>query len=109
ATAHHERWDGRGYPRGLKGEQIPIAARIVAVADVFDALTTKRPYKEAMPVSDARSYLLDKRGYEFDPACVDAFLSRWDQVMAIAIGRSAAQLPTSKETSAAPEVMAIPG
>ncbi len=84
ATAHHERWNGNGYPFGLKGPEIPIAARVVAVADVFDALTTKRPYKEAMPLSDARDYLLKKRGSEFDPACIDAFLSRWDEVVSIA-------------------------
>ncbi|HLG85530.1 MAG TPA: HD domain-containing phosphohydrolase [Bradyrhizobium sp.] len=84
ATAHHERWDGSGYPRGLKGSEIPIAARVVAVADVFDALTTKRPYKEAMPLTVARTYLQEKSAIEFDPACVEAFLSRWDDVVAIA-------------------------
>jgi putative two-component system response regulator len=84
ASAHHERWDGSGYPSGLKGDAIPIEARVVAVADVFDALTTKRPYKEAMPLSAARRYLEDKKGREFDPACVEAFLSRWDEVAAIA-------------------------
>ena len=86
ATAHHERWDGSGYPRGLKGTEIPAAARVVAVADVFDALTTKRPYKEAMPLAAARNYLMEKSGYEFDPTCVDAFLSRWDEVTVIATG-----------------------
>jgi len=84
AAAHHERWDGSGYPRGFKGDDIPIEARVVTVADVFDALTTKRPYKDAMPLSAARQYLWDKKGREFDPACVDAFLSRWDEVVAIA-------------------------
>jgi len=84
AAAHHERWDGSGYPRGFKGDAIPIEARVVTVADVFDALTTKRPYKEAMPLLAARQYLEDKKGREFDPACVDAFLSRWDEVVAIA-------------------------
>jgi len=57
---------------------------MVAVADVFDALTTKRPYKEAMPIAEARRYLEDKKGIEFDPSCVDAFLARWDEVEAIA-------------------------
>jgi putative two-component system response regulator len=84
AAAHHERWDGSGYPRGLKGADIPIEARVVAVADVFDALTTKHPYKEAMPLHQARRYLEDKKGIEFDPTCVDAFLARWDEVEAIA-------------------------
>jgi putative two-component system response regulator len=97
AASHHERWDGSGYPRGLKGEAIPIEGRVVAVADVFDALTTKRPYKEAMPLLAARQYLSDKKGREFDPACVDAFLSRWDEVVAIAESvnarRVAAEMP----------------
>jgi two-component system, response regulator RpfG len=84
AVAHHERWDGSGYPNGLKGSEIPIAARVVAVADVFDALTMRRPYKEAMPLDAARQYLEEKKEREFDPACVDAFLSRWDEVAAIA-------------------------
>lgn len=84
AAAHHERWDGSGYPVGLKGTDIPIAARVVAVADVFDALTMRRPYKEAMPLADARRHLEDSKGREFDPACVDAFLSRWDEIAAIA-------------------------
>jgi putative two-component system response regulator len=83
AGAHHERWDGSGYPNGLKQLQIPIAARIVMVADVFDALTTKRPYKEAMPLLKAREYLENKKEIEFDPACVDAFLSRWEEVASI--------------------------
>jgi putative two-component system response regulator len=84
AAAHHERWDGSGYPKGLSGADIPIEARVVAVADVFDALTSKRPYKEAMPLHEARRYLEDKKGIEFDPTCVDAFLARWDEVEAIA-------------------------
>jgi putative two-component system response regulator len=87
AAGHHERWDGRGYPHGLKAEAIPIAARVVAVADVFDALTTRRPYKEPMPLEDARAYLAEDQGKQFDPACVAAFLSRWDDVAAIASGR----------------------
>jgi putative two-component system response regulator len=99
AAAHHERWDGSGYPRGLKQLQIPIAARIVAVADVFDALTTKRPYKEAMPVEVAREYLVAKRGIEFDPACIDAFLSRWSQVMEICLPRHQATPPLAPATA----------
>ena len=83
AMSHHERWDGSGYPRGLRQLQIPIAGRIVAVADVFDALTSKRPYKEAMSAETARAYLEAKTGVEFDPACVDAFLARWNDVVAI--------------------------
>jgi putative two-component system response regulator len=100
ATGHHERWDGSGYPRGLKGSDIPIAARVVAVADVFDALTTKRPYKEAMPLSAARTYLQDKSNSEFDPACVGAFLSRWDDVVAIANAQAATSRHTAEAVAA---------
>jgi putative two-component system response regulator len=88
ASSHHERWDGAGYPGGLKDTAIPIAARVVAVADVFDALTTRRPYKEPMPLDVARSYLVEHSGRQFDPACVDAFLSRWADVTSIATGRN---------------------
>jgi putative two-component system response regulator len=89
AAGHHERWDGAGYPSGLKGDEIPIAARVVAVADVFDALTTRRPYKEPMPLDMARNYLVENRGRQFDQACVEAFLSRWDEVVGIASGQQA--------------------
>jgi putative two-component system response regulator len=90
AASHHERWDGAGYPNGLKETAIPIAARVVAVADVFDALTTRRPYKEPMPLEVARDYLVENKARQFDPACVDAFLSRWDEVVAIATGQTTA-------------------
>lgn len=75
ALSHHERWDGRGYAQCLCGEQIPIASRIVAVADVFDALTHERPYKQAWPVEQAVAEILDERGRQFDPNVVDAFSS----------------------------------
>ena len=71
---HHERWDGSGYPRGLKGDQIPLAARIFAVADVFDALTSERLYREAWPVEKALEYLKAESGKRFDPAVLDVFL-----------------------------------
>ncbi len=74
ALSHHERFDGRGYPHGIAGEKIPLEARIVAVADVFDALTSKRPYKDAWSVEEALDFLADNRGTHFDPNCVDAFL-----------------------------------
>ncbi len=73
AYCHHEKWDGSGYPAGLKGQAIPLAARIVALADVYDALTTQRPYKEAFSHAKARQIILDLRGSHFDPALVDAF------------------------------------
>lgn len=89
AAGHHERWDGAGYPNGLRADAIPVAARVVAVADVFDALTTRRPYKEPMPLDAARNYLVENQGRQFDPACVEAFLSRWDEVVEIAAGGQA--------------------
>lgn len=67
ALAHHEKWDGSGYPHGLSGEDIPLEARVVAVCDVFDALTTARPYKRAWPVEDAVAYIYDNSGRHFDP------------------------------------------
>ena len=70
---HHERWDGQGYPDGLAGDDIPLAGRLVAVADVFDILVHERPYKEEMPVADAADELRRNAGTQFDPAVVDAF------------------------------------
>jgi putative two-component system response regulator len=74
AWAHHEKYDGTGYPRGLAGEDIPFCGRIAALADVYDALTTKRVYKEAFSHDRAREIILEGRGKHFDPAIVDAFL-----------------------------------
>jgi putative two-component system response regulator len=71
---HHERYDGSGYPHGLAGEDIPLCARIVALADVYDALTSKRPYKKAYPHEAAREIVMEKRGRHFDPDIVDAFM-----------------------------------
>jgi two-component system response regulator RpfG len=83
ALRHHEHYDGNGYPDGLKGEAIPIEARIVAVADVYDALVSERPYKQAWPMQAAVDYLNDKKGKQFDPQCVQAFLGQLDQVSRI--------------------------
>ena len=71
---HHERWDGAGYPRGLKGEQIPLVARIFAVVDVWDALISSRPYREALLEPQARQYIQEQSGLHFDPAVVKNFL-----------------------------------
>ncbi len=73
ARSHHERWNGNGYPDGLKGEDIPLSARIMAVADVYDALRTKRPYKAAMPHDEVARMLREGAGKDFDPAVVEAF------------------------------------
>jgi len=72
--SHHEKWDGSGYPQGLAAEAIPLAARIFAVVDVWDALTSDRPYRPAWPANEVRRYLLEQRGKHFDPQVVDAFL-----------------------------------
>ena len=83
ALSHHEKYDGSGYPQGLVGNAIPLFARIVAVADVFDALTSERPYKSAWPLEKAVDFLREGSGQHFDPACVDAFLLDWDKVLEI--------------------------
>ncbi|MBX3096611.1 MAG: HD-GYP domain-containing protein [Fimbriimonadaceae bacterium] len=76
---HHERWDGKGYPQGLKGEQIPLPARVFAVVDVWDALTSDRPYRGAMPHEEAKALILDGSGTQFDPTVVAAFISMLDE------------------------------
>ncbi|OFA08627.1 HD domain-containing phosphohydrolase [Duganella phyllosphaerae] len=83
AISHHERYDGGGYPHGLAGEAIPLYGRIIAVADVFDALTNARPYKPAWPLERAIDFLHAQKGTHFDPACVDALLANMDAVLAI--------------------------
>jgi len=83
ALGHHEKYDGSGYPHGLSGEDIPLMARIVAVADVYDALTSKRPYKDAWSSSEAIDYITAESEKHFDPQCVQAFLSRLDAVKLI--------------------------
>jgi putative two-component system response regulator len=83
ALSHHERWDGTGYPRGLAGEAIPIMGRIVGIADVFDALTSDRPYKDAYPLEVALEILKRERGRHFDPRVVDAFMDLKDEIAAV--------------------------
>jgi len=80
---HHERWNGKGYPDGLAGESIPLCGRIVALADVYDALTSKRVYKDAMTHHDARHLIVTERGQHFDPRVVDAFLACEDAFIAV--------------------------
>ena len=75
-AAHHEHWDGSGYPHGIQGKKIPLSARIVALADVYDALTTVRPYKTAMAHEEARDWIVERYGTQFDPAVVEAFVGR---------------------------------
>jgi two-component system response regulator RpfG len=83
ALNHHERFDGTGYPNGIAGKDIPFVARIVAVADVYDALITPRPYKRAWVEKDAQDYLHEHAGGQFDPICVEAFFERLDNITEI--------------------------
>ena len=83
ALSHHEKWDGSGYPNSLKGTEIPIAGRITAIADVFDALTSKRPYKEPFSVEKSLTIVREGRGSHFDPDVVDAFFAIQDEIIAI--------------------------
>ena len=83
AYNHHEKYDGTGYPNGLKGENIPIFGRITAIADVFDALTSKRPYKKAWSIDEAFNLLLEEKGKHFDPVLVDLFIENKEDVMNI--------------------------
>jgi len=83
ALTHHEKWDGSGYPQGLVGEDIPLFGRICALADVFDALTTKRPYKEAWPLEEALSLIKSDAGSHFDPALVDALIESLPEILEI--------------------------
>jgi putative two-component system response regulator len=80
ALTHHEKWDGTGFPLGLKKEAIPFAGRIAALCDVFDALSSKRPYKDAWPLSEAKKVVVEQRGIHFDPYIVDLFLDNYSKI-----------------------------
>lgn len=86
ASYHHEKWNGKGYPRHLKEKEIPLAARIVAVADVFDALVSKRQYKEKMGIEEAFTIMKQERGVSFEPAILDAFLETEDKLRELVKG-----------------------
>ncbi|MDP7591922.1 MAG: response regulator [Litorilituus sp.] len=83
AISHHEKWDGSGYPNGLSGESIPLEGRIVAIADVFDALTSERPYKKAWSVNEAITFLQEGAGNHFDPLLVPLFVNNLDKILMI--------------------------
>lgn len=83
ALSHHEKFNGKGYPYGIKGEEIPLEALIVAVADVYDALTSTRPYKTPWPVEQTLDYLTNNKGSHFDPDCVNAFMLQYEKVKVI--------------------------
>lgn len=82
ALSHHEKWDGSGYPNGASGHAIPLSGRIVAIADVFDALTMSRPYKNAWPVDEAFAHIEKGAGQHFDPELVSLFIESKDEVLA---------------------------
>lgn len=83
ALTHHEKWNGTGYPGGLKGEEIPMVGRLCAISDVFDALTSKRPYKEAWPIEEAARLIHSERGQHFDPVLVDLFMANLPAIINI--------------------------
>ena len=83
ALTHHEKWDGSGYPQGLKGEDIPLVGRITAICDVFDALTSTRPYKPAWSVEEAIAELQELRGTHFDPTLIDLFCDILPEILLI--------------------------
>jgi len=83
AGCHHERWDGKGYPRGLKGEKIPLQGRIMAIVDVYDALVSERPYKKAFSDEEAVQIIMDNAGVHYDPKIAEVFLSVKDQFKAV--------------------------
>ena len=82
AEYHHEKWNGNGYPHGLSGEDIPLSARVLAIADVFDALLSKRSYKEPFPFDKAVGIIREGSGSHFDPKCVEAFDLKIDEIKA---------------------------
>lgn len=84
ALSHHEKWDGSGYPQGLKGEEIPLSARVMAVADVFDALVSKRAYKKGFTIEQATDMIVEGKGKHFDPKVVDAFIASIDKFREVA-------------------------
>lgn len=106
AWTHHERYDGRGYPKGLAGENIPLPGRIMALADVYDALTTKRVYKDAMSHETAREILVEGRGTQFDPDVVDAFVAGESDFLRI---KQALQDSEESETPAPPALAPAAG
>jgi HD-GYP domain-containing protein (c-di-GMP phosphodiesterase class II) len=100
---HHERFDGSGYPHGLKGEAIPIGARVFAVVDALDAITSDRPYRKAKPFRDAREEIRRFSGRQFDPAIIEAFLSVPEPIWSGIRESVNRQADRSAEECAAPE------
>jgi response regulator RpfG family c-di-GMP phosphodiesterase len=101
AMAHHEQWDGSGYPQGLRGREIPLAARIMAVADVYDALTSHRPYRPALSHAEAREWIVTHYGTQFDPEVVEAFVSREHDFVRLSAGSGATRQIMEESPSSA--------
>lgn len=80
AAYHHERWDGTGYSEGLKGEEIPLSARVMSVADVFDALCSRRIYKPPFPIEESLKIIEEGKGTQFDPKCVEVFFESLSEI-----------------------------
>jgi HD-GYP domain-containing protein (c-di-GMP phosphodiesterase class II) len=93
--SHHERYDGTGYPDGLKGDAIPLFSRIICVADSYDAMTSKRPYRDGRPHAEAIAEIMAKRGQQFDPQCVDAFVSVFEEPGSRQADEAVAAYPSS--------------
>jgi HD-GYP domain-containing protein (c-di-GMP phosphodiesterase class II) len=108
AYYHHERWDGKGYPEGRRGEQIPLSARIVALADVYDALTSDRPYKKAMGHEESVKIITAGRGTQFDPDLVDAFLANQEVFDRIRLFHEFEEQPHTIEQLLAGQVRTLP-
>ncbi len=100
AAGHHEKWDGTGYPRGIRGNSIPIEARIVAIADVFEALCSDRPYKKAWTLSAARDHIFSEAGRHFDPDGVAAFMRRWSDIETLMQGGTGHEAPVAQSAVA---------
>jgi putative nucleotidyltransferase with HDIG domain len=102
--SHHERFDGKGYPRGLAADEIPLGARIFVLADTFDAMTSDRPYRKALSVEESREEIIRCSGTQFDPHCVQAFLMAWEKI--VAIRYADVEEETAHHAAAAPRYVA---
>jgi putative two-component system response regulator len=104
AISHHENWDGTGYPHGLTGERIPLSGRIVAIADVFDALLSRRPYKDPWPEVQVREFLIAQAGKRFDPTLIALFIGEFEMMLAIRQGYDVVPAAESERHDPKPEV-----